>query len=274
MMKEIRLSFYFTDELVFQTVLQSNLLTTQIRWAEEFYKRYDFKLSLQDRYYTEKELIQSFVLTKEKGHLVNFQYYEVMKELIERYHRANHEYDLLLRSLKNHRDRLSELLKIINETAAASNALSRQMNKDCIDVRTQINMLNMLLLDKKMAPPNLNNRIVVIFCFSKFDSDTLKGICIGNKSIPTNLYQPFVVIPIGSPEMGSLKKAKELIIDSAMTLAHEIVHTAGHDHPPKGGDDDGPKNSIMNYAVHGKNPNQVILEASHIEKLNKAFFVV
>ena len=274
MMKEIRLSFYFTDELVFQTVLQSNILTSQIRWAEEFYKRYEYKLSLQDRYYTEKELIQSFVLAKEKGFLINFQYWEVINELLERYHKANDEYDVLLRSPQLNRVRLSELLKIINETSSATNALSRQVNKDCIDVRTQINMLSMLLLDKKMAPPNLNNRIVVIFCFSKFDSDTLKGISIGNTSIPTNPFQPFILIPIGSPELGTQKTMKELVVNSAMTLAHEIVHAAGHSHPPKGGEKDGPPNSIMNYAIHGKNPSEVILEASHIEKLNKAFFVV
>lgn len=274
MMKEIRLSFYFTDELVFQTVLQSNILTAQIRWAEEFYKRYEYKLSLQDRFYSEKELIQSFVLAKEKGFLINFQYWEVINELLERYHKANDEYDILLRSPQLNRVRLGELLSIINETSSASNALSRQVDKDCIDVRTQINMLSMLLLDKKMAPPNLNNRIVVIFCFSKFDSDTLKGISIGNNSIPTNPFQPFIVIPIGSPELGTQKAMKELVVNSAMTLAHEIVHAAGHHHPAKGGKKDGPPNSIMNYAIHGKNPNEVVLEDSHIEKLNKAFFVI
>ena len=148
------------------------------------------------------------------------------------------------------------------------------LKQHCKLILGRYNMLSMLLLDKKMATHNLNIRIVVIFCFSKFDSDTLKGICIGNNSIPTNPFQPLMLIPIVNPELGTQKAMKELVVNSAMTLAHEIVHAAGHNHPSKRGEKDGPPNSIMNYAIHGKNPSAVILEDSHIEKLNMAFFVV
>jgi len=286
-LKDIRVTFYYSDEGVFDKTKQWQTRKRIVTWANEFYKRYGFKINEFPIPYNESLYKKTFCLKKTNGFKADYTrrvYYEVFKEELDKDGavltsdweklkanlpsdptEAKAQLEALAARMQQQNDKMLQLLEFLQE-----------IRPDEIEFRREIKQKISATKFSTKKP-----RLVVVFCefmnwfFLFRENRTLAETFKNEQNVPTFMMWNLVSILFPDTEVFT---APIILIDvNRITrafdyvLAHEVVHAAGNTTL----DNQGTAGNIMIYAdSQGKGPRDVNLEATDKAKLEAAFFVV
>jgi hypothetical protein len=283
-LKDIRVTFFYADEQIFDLVKRWRTRLRLVKWANEFYKRFGFKIDEYPFPYNEKVYRKEFSFTKIKGIRPDYTEAVKMKKVEEAFKLQKEAWqkkvDVYQKSPPTDPvDRLKMQDEIVTEgqeiLAKAQEILDFHTVQREFETQFRI-YLNVKLLDKKISGDK--PRIPVIFCefvnaWELFAENNTLGQTFNSDGRPAHL----IVWAMAAYYGLDLYSGPLILIDvERMTksveyaLAHELVHAAGNTTP----DNQGTKGNIMIYAdAQGKSPADVNLETSDKTKLETAFFV-
>ena len=84
--KEIRVTFFYADEAIFDRVKQEKIRERFVKWADEFYKRYGFTIDEFPIPFSETLYKKSFCLAKTDGIKPDYTgtvYERILKEILK-----------------------------------------------------------------------------------------------------------------------------------------------------------------------------------------------
>jgi hypothetical protein len=286
-LKNIRVTFYYSDEAVFAKTKQWKTRLRTVTWANEFYKRYGFKIDEYPLPYNEGVYKKTFCLRKTNGLKADYTravYYEAFKEALDKERiEVQRESDELSANPPadpaEHIARSQALLTRMKTLLANMEhllAFLTEIRPDEIEFRKEIRKK---VEDTKFRPKK--ERLVVIFC----EFINWLAIFRGNRTIAQAFkneqnqasFMAWNLISILFPAEALFTGPIIWIDVNRVTrqfdyvLAHEIVHAAGNTTL----DNQGSAGNIMIYAdAQGKAPKDVKLEPTDKAKLEAAYFVV
>jgi hypothetical protein len=287
-LKDIRVTFYYADEDIFDKVKQWKTRERLVKWANEFYRRYDFKIDEFPIAYNEKLYKNIFCLSKANGFKANYSQsalFDAFKKVIEReiadYKR---EYEEFKANPPSNPTEYSSKEKDLQKKALELIDKQRTLNDYSSSINPSEFKFRQLLL-KKMREIRVDTkkpRLVVIFCefvnyleiFFKDNTiaetfkkqDRVPALLLWNHIVPEKLE--VFTAPIILIDINKMTKKFEYF---EYVLAHEIVHAAGNTTLDNTG---APKNIMIYADAQGKAPTDVNLERTDKAKLEVAFFVV
>ncbi|HEX2609113.1 MAG TPA: hypothetical protein VHK91_17140 [Flavisolibacter sp.] len=283
-LKDIRVTFFYADEQIFDLVKKWRTRLRLIKWADEFYKRFGFKIDEYPFPYNEKAYRKDFSFAKSKG--IRPDYTERLKimhlrdALVLQHETLKKKYEEFENSppadvaerIKQKEALDKELHEIVDKSFEIQALLNNQG-----EFETQFRVL----LQLKMQNPKIGGtkpRIPVIFCefinnWELFDSDPVTGETLKSEGRLVHLLV-WGMATIAGLDLYTgpliLIDVKRMIKSMEYALAHELVHGAGN----TTADNKGTRGNIMIYAdAEGKSPGDVNLEPSDKAKMEVAFFV-
>ena len=279
--KHIRLTFFYTDEKVWNYIKSSKTRERLVKWANAFYDRYDFKIYDQPILYNEKLYKKKFVFTRTNGVKVDYGYrLQIMSDISANATKRGALYDELIDVIKSN---IPDDEKNLKEQEIRKNIDKiNTLNADLID---SINASNSFELELRKLISSTNkdlkikdNRLPVVFAEFKNNINVANGTITNGENLRLKLQGGFVSWALLYFEYGDVFTAPFIVINFQAiltkrleyTLAHEIVHAAGNTTL----DNQGTAKNIMIYAdAEDKSPTDVNLEASDKTKLEVAYFV-
>jgi hypothetical protein len=281
--KDIRITFFYSDEAIFDLVKNWNTRIRLVKWANEFYARYGFKIDEFPYPWNEAKYKKDFCLQKANGLKVLY---------------TNNDRELTIEKIKNKEElgRINKILSSVDYSSDLDSEFQKNLKlkiaaleykseledlENLLAIRRPTEFRKLLLAKLKQTKSNVTNRVIVIFCefedvlLSKYG---IKGDVLATTYPLTHLDLCLFLYNILAPESEELFLGVIVLIDiNRMTkkyeyvLAHEIVHAAGN----TTADNKGTKGNIMIYAdAEGKAPTNVNLEPNDKARLDVAYFVV
>jgi hypothetical protein len=285
-LKNIRVSFYYSDEAVFAKTKQWKTLPRIVTWANDFYKRYGLKIEEDPLPYNESLYKKTFCLKKSNGLKADYTrtvFYDEFKEalLVEQAVLARELADAKAHPAADPKEQIARLTALLDRqtTILANLNLTTdfwtEIRPDEVEFRRQIHHK----MEETRSRPR-KERLVVILCefinwLAIFRENprlaqTFAREDIRASFIAWNLISVFPDLavftgPIVWIDVNQVTRCFEYV------LAHEIVHAAGNTTQ----DNQGSAGNIMIYAdAECKAPRDVKLEPTDKAKLESAFFVV
>ncbi|MES2774632.1 MAG: hypothetical protein V4722_10630 [Bacteroidota bacterium] len=277
-LKDMRLTFYYADENVFEKVKNEKSREKLVKWADEFYARYGFKIDQFPVCWNEKLYKRDFCLAKTSGlKIIYTQLFLQMEILI---------LDLASESLRL----IGELNDMTSDSTIGSEYSLKNLELKFVQaqlsqaVKSQV-AINyhrpfdfrkaVFLKAKETNPKYLERRLVVVLCEFQFHK---KPFAVG-ETFDANpkiaIYSLFNSVfrfgeglfggPMVFIDVNFMQQPYEFV------LAHEIVHSIN------GTTDDGDGaagNIMIAKDAKGKAATSVTLEPNDKTRLDVAFFVV
>ena len=280
--KEIRLTFYYADESIWTYVKRSKVRERLVKWANEFYDRYNFKINERPFSYNEKLYKKTFSLAKSDGIKADYTAKKKLNEQIDDNESAMDTIHLKLFDLNlSDAERQSlndEWRRLMDDTLEAIKKLSNSEEFE-LEFRKLIFKVDSDLKKRKKVSKT-KERLPVVFCDFVENVNLDKGTVTTGQTfalkMPAGSFFSWGMLAVQMASIGYqgpliLLDAKELTKKLDYVLAHEIVHAAGNTTL----DNQGAAKNIMIYAdAEGKAPKDVNLEETDQKKLEAAFFVV
>lgn len=282
-MQKLRVTFFYADEVIFELSKKWRTRERIVKWADEFFGRFNFKIEQFPIPYNENVYRSKFTLAETNGPKAAYTFDTLMKEnakIVEiRTDAARAKADQFARNPPTDPVEAKKAAEsLINEM----NAIIGLQGEYLAYLKSfRLNMLDIrkLIAEKLDKSPSIKtNRQIVLFCeFENFferifpndtRGETFKiaeqeiGLMLWNLApfVPDYYEKPMIIIDILS-----VTKSLEGI------LAHELVHAAGN----TTSDNQGPAKNIMQYAsLIGRAPNYPDLVASDKDILKLAYFAI
>jgi hypothetical protein len=280
--REIRLSLFYSDLLVFDFMRQKNKLEQFLKSSNDFYGKYKLRLDPFPFPYNYTLYKEAFVLSEQQGISPDMGQDKLAADMLsdtEREQKLRDELD----DPNTSADRRAEIIKQLKQVNADVQARVWQGFNHTSEYDFRMALGERLATNKTLKQHETEwrklPRLAIVFCNfitlpkrSKTNEDVI-GLFLPalsrdtitiykryKKPIP-KFTQPLIIIDARSADWN--------------TLAHEIAHGNGHSHPEVsyGGYYDGPAASIYNYLSQDLPPSEVILEDADLKTLELAYFV-
>jgi hypothetical protein len=303
-LKDMRLTFYYSDEAVFAKVKEWRTRHRVVEWANQFYKRYGLRISEFPFPYNERVYKKFFCLKRADGLKADYTrdaYWAGVKEVLEQKNaaldrdlaalRANPpadpaEHIRQLEAIQQAKidlpSKFMQVVEFLGETSLRELEFRRQVRQKTKEGPTP----HPCTPSRSQVTRREQERLVVIFCeFINWlallrENDILaEAFAKEEEKVPSLFDVPSLFVwTLISPLFPDteLLTAPFIIIDVNQitkcyehVLAHEMVHAAGGTR-----DNQGIRGSIMNYDdILCRDPPDVILEEKDKAKIEAAFFV-
>lgn len=290
-MKDMRITFFYTDQKVYDTIKESGgERETLVNWANLFYKKFDLQLDVFPIPFNEALYKQKFCFKETNGTKADYSlnaFYEYLdKNVMPAKQAVIDANNRLLGITTDPAARiplLEENIKLLQEIT--------EFHREHTDFLThsqrfELEFRKEIFAKMKDFKPTVDKeRLPVIFCrFENRVARMQKILTIGQTfdlkledSIGSIIFWSLMIVVTGDIP---LYKGPLIIIDidaikqvTQWVLAHEIVHAAGNTTL----DNKGSKDNIMNYAdarKYTRLPSKLNLEPTDKTKIEAAFFVV
>ena len=263
--EKIRLTYLWTDRDTMVMDFANNLSAAMTDWTERFFRRFEFDLVINPPDRSSVDRSSKFLLDKSDGVRPDFRVRrEVVRDELEAMKRVEAQREPLMKRLLELQARVSSLLprvtanppdpdhaRVSAQFDAAHNEFQRVhaiierldqeydvadarkdaklARADAYDYALRMRMMRKFLEDGVGTKTSLN----VVFCRSqRFPLTTLRmrrGRILGIHSDP--LPKLIIFHPLKMSLWPHSYLALDIEGNFGSTLAHEIIHAAGHDHP-------------------------------------------
>lgn len=281
--KDIRLTFYYADESIWDLVKKNKTKKRLVTWAESFFARYGFKIDEFPTTYSERTYKRKFCLKKTNGTRADYASQQQLKDEYRKLDKLFSDYKLKfldmalndtlpadekqrqLDAIKAEWDKVTDEMRRTNEKIGTSSAFEIEFRKQIYPIHQSLSLTK--------------ERLAVIFCEFENAIDPSTGRRTVGETFDlriggANAIFAWAIVSFKWPDAygGTI-----VIIDvnrmtkkAEYTLAHEIVHAAGN----TTADNQGTAKNIMIYKdAEGKAPSDVNLESTDKTKLETAYFV-
>ena len=271
--KDIRITFFYADETIWALAKKNKTTIRLVKWANEFFDRYDFQIDEHPISFSERVYKKKFSFAKTKGVKADLAVFHKWLDKLDDLNKVWSEKLQQLRTTDTSSPDWDALLKEINdikdEYVEGTKQLGSPVEFELLFRKKIYDITQGLSLTKERLP--------IIFCDFKDQKGTMGltrkldlfwGIGFWSlRSVTPNVMltsmeihtRPFVLLDI-----------RKMTKSHEHALAHEIVHAAGDTTP----DGQGPKGDIMNKEdTWNKAPLDVTLSDDDKKKLEVSFFV-
>jgi hypothetical protein len=258
--KDIRVTFFYADETIWALAKKFKTTVRMVKWANEFFDRYDFQIDEYPVPFNESTYKKKFSLAKTKGLKADLgDYYRIDAEINASLKKIN---ELSGDDLTTELDKFYKLLKEREAPVEFELLLRKKIHTITNSLSIQKDRLPVFICEFKnqKATYGITRKVSLTFGFGFWTLKNPSPVILNSGEIYT---RPIILIDINE-----VTKSHEQV------LVHEAIHAAGGVHPTAGDDKSQGPNIMSKDDVWNKGPTEVNLYTDDATRLGVATFVI